>query len=215
MSERIFAIGDIHGCFSMLEKLIDEIPLNPEADRLVFIGDYIDRGPHSMEVVDYIIALQDEYRVTCLLGNHEEMLMDYLERPNEETRSLFFLNGGGETAGSYNRRGKGDGKLIDVPEEHQSFFKSLPLWHETEDYLFVHAGVRPKIPLEKQSRADLLWIRTEFIYASHGLGKTVIFGHTPFGAPFMADDKIGIDTGAVYGGNLTCIELPSRNVYQV
>ena len=216
MSERIFAIGDIHGCFSMLEELLDSIPLDPAEDRLVFIGDYIDRGPHARQVVDHIISLKEEYKkVTCLLGNHEEMFMDYLERPDEDTRSMFYLNGGGETVRSYGRRDKQGDEQINLPARHRSFFKSLPLWYETGDYLFVHAGVRPGIELAKQSRKDLLWIRNEFIFSSHEFGKTVVFGHTPFSKPIMEANKIGIDTGAVYGGHLTCIELPSRRLYQV
>ncbi|MDD5475039.1 MAG: metallophosphoesterase family protein [Syntrophales bacterium] len=214
--ERIFAIGDIHGCFDMLEELLDMIPMDRRRDRLLFIGDYIDRGARSREVVDLIIDLKRRNKkVTCLMGNHEEMLMNYIDRPDEDSRTIFFQNGGRATATSYGYRGgKGD-EIINVPQQHREFFKSLLPIYETEEYIFVHAGLRPKIEPSKQNRKDLLWIRNEFIHSSFDFGKTVVFGHTPFSYPFLEDHKIGIDTGAVYGGSLTCIELPSRVIYQV
>ncbi len=200
----------------MLRELMETIPLDHERDRLVFIGDYIDRGTQSREVVDYILNLKKRHKkVTCLMGNHEEMLLNYLERPDENNRSMFFLNGGRATAKSYGYRGKGGDELINVPRRHRSFFKSLLPIYETEQYIFVHAGLRPRVPLDEQSRKDLLWIRNDFIHSTWDFGKTVIFGHTHFSDPFFADNKIGIDTGAVYGGRLTCLELPSRRIYQV
>lgn len=214
--ERIFAIGDIHGCLTMLQELVSKLPLDGRTDRIIFIGDYIDRGAQSREVVDFIIDLKRRCKhVTCLLGNHEEMLMNYLEGHDEESRSIFFVNGGRATALSYGYRGgKGD-EIIKVPRQHREFFKTLLPLYETEDYLFVHAGLRPGTDPARQDRRDLLWIRDEFIHSTFDFGKTVIFGHTPFSVPLMEDNKIGIDTGAVYGGNLTCIELPSRRIYQV
>lgn len=214
--ERIFAIGDIHGCFDKLEKLMGLLPLQHENDRLVFIGDYIDRGPRSRDVVDFVIDIRKRFeKVTCLLGNHESMLLQYLNHPCEESRSLFFLNGGDATAASYEYRIQEGEKMLDIPTEHLDFFRTLHLFYETPEYIFVHAGLRPGIPLREQSPDDLVWIRHKFIYSDFDFGKAVVFGHTPFSRPLIEDNKIGIDTGAVYGGSLTCVELPSRTVYEV
>ncbi len=214
--ERIFAIGDIHGCFDKLEKLMGILPLKHENDRLVFIGDYIDRGPRSRDVVDFVIDIRKRYeKITCLLGNHESMLLQYLDRPGSETRSLYFLNGGDATAASYGYCEPPEEDMIDIPTEHLDFFRSLLPFYETPDYIFVHAGLRPGVPLREQSLDDLVWIRHEFIYSDFDFGKTVVFGHTPFSSPLIEDNKIGIDTGAVYGGSLTCVELPSRTIYEV
>ncbi|MCK9527848.1 MAG: serine/threonine protein phosphatase [Syntrophales bacterium] len=214
--ERIFAIGDIHGCITMLEELVALLPLDKDADRLLFIGDYIDRGMHSKEVVDCIIDLKQRCkRVTCLLGNHEEMLMNYIEGQDKEAEYVFLRNGGTATVLSYGYRDDGNDRIIDVPPPHLEFFETLLPLYETDDYIFAHAGLRPGTDPAGQDRSDLLWIRGEFIHSSYDFGKTVVFGHTPFASPLLEDDKIGIDTGAVYGGNLTCIELPSRKIYQV
>jgi len=209
--KRYFAIGDIHGCLSPLERLMEEIrPLVvPEEDALVFIGDYIDRGPESRQVVELILRIKEEFpNVICLKGNHEDMFLTWVLTGRDY--ELYLYNGGGTTIRSYLSQGK-----FSLPEEHLRFFQSLPLYYETEDYIFVHAGLRPGVPLEQQDPFDLFWIREEFIYSNYDFGKTVIFGHTPFRKPFVTDRKIGIDTGAVYGGALTCVELPARKFYSV
>ena len=213
MTGRILAIGDIHGCRDQLEKLLGRIAYDPAADTLVFVGDYIDRGPHSRGVIDTLLKLKASCPgMVCLKGNHEAMLLDYyLEGRGEQQ---FFWNGGLATLDSYGltpadiRSGRG------LPEDHLDFLRSLPLYHEAGDCLFVHAGLRPGVPLASQSPADLLWIRYEFIDSEADFGWTVIFGHTPLPAPLIEAHKIGIDTGAVYGGRLTCVELPSRKIYQ-
>ena len=212
--ERIFAVGDIHGCSHLLRRLLDRIPFDPKADTLLFLGDYLDRGPDVRGTVETILRLKGTSdNVICLRGNHEQMFLDcYLEGRDEE---LFLANGGAETLSSYGLTlaetltGKG------FPEEHLLFLASLPLYHETAEYLFVHAGLRPGIPLAEQSPDDLLWIRYEFIDSDWNFGKTVVFGHTPLYEPLLGRERIGIDTGAVYGGQLTCIELPSRKIFQV
>jgi serine/threonine protein phosphatase 1 len=212
---KIFAVGDIHGCLGHLEQLIPMLPIDREQDLLLFIGDYIDRGSYSREVVDYVIHLRDHFcPCVCLIGNHEQMFLDYLagrEQPN------FLYNGGAETLLSYGMGGGRQVTTADLPPGHEAFFRSLSYLYETDDYIFVHAGLKPGVPLDRQEPYDLIWIRFEFIRSSFDFGKTVIFCHTPLSRtePFNGLKKIGIDTGAVYGGRLTCLELPDMKLYQV
>ncbi len=216
MVERILAVGDIHGCYLKLTKLMEKIKLNSEKDILVFLGDYIDRGDQSKEVVDYLIELKKQWPSTVfLLGNHEQMLQEFL---GGENINPFLVNGGKKTLDSY----FGDNRLVSsqdprtiFPSNHLEFFNSLSPYFEWEDYIFVHAGLREGISLENQELFDLLWIREEFYFSKYDFGKTVIFGHTPFQKPFIYQNKIGIDTGAAYGNKLTCIELPAMKFISI
>ena len=211
---KIFAIGDIHGCLRHLQEMMEIIDPDPWKDTLVFIGDYIDRGPDSRGVVDFVIDLRFKFRNTvCLLGNHERMFLNC--HVFGVDRELFLRNGGRETLRSYGTVRGPRGQAADVPENHMEFFRSLESRWETEEYIFVHAGLRPHVPLEEQSVDDLIWIRHEFFLSTYDFGKTVVFGHTPFGEPFVVNGKIGIDTGAVYGGKLTCLELPDMKFHFV
>jgi serine/threonine protein phosphatase 1 len=211
MSEKIFAIGDIHGCRAHLERLLEVMPINSE-DRLIFIGDYIDRGPDSEGVVTVVESVRRKYPQTvCLMGNHEQMLLDFL---SGQDPSLFLYNGGKTTLNSYGCDDLEDAKAH-IPKNHLIFYQNLLLFYETEDYIFVHAGLRPNIPLNQQNPTDLLWIRDEFYVSRFKFQKKVIFGHTPFSEPLVRRDKIGIDTGVVYGNKLTCLELPDMRFYQV
>jgi len=202
---KIFAIGDIHGCAGKLKALMDKIPIDYANDHLVFIGDYIDRGPSSFEVVDYLVDLKHRHpEIVFLKGNHEDMLQKYLAGSD---RFTYLFNGGQQTLDSYlNRQNKTE--FSPIPSDHLEFYKSLVLYYQTEDYIFVHAGIRPKIPLEKQNPDEILWIREDFIHSKMDFGKRVIFGHTPYSEPLVQPNKIGIDTGAVYGNLLTCVQLP-------
>lgn len=207
---KIFAIGDIHGCFDKLLSLMAQLRVNKERDTLIFLGDYIDRGPQSMDVVDYLIRLsQHGYQAVFLKGNHEAMFQDYLKGRDKFT---FLINGGGETLGNYMQNIDRSNDFV-IPPSHTEFFKSLRLYYETDSYIFVHAGLAPKVPLQQQREKDLLWIRDSFIHSACDFGKIVIFGHTPFQRPFVTKNKIGIDTGAVYGNKLTCVELPTQKFY--
>jgi serine/threonine protein phosphatase 1 len=214
MTGRILAIGDIHGCNYLLNLLLDRVGIDPHKDTLIFLGDYLDRGPDAQGVIDTLLDLKKDCpNLVCLQGNHESMFLNYYLRGQDE--ELFLSNSGLCTLDSYGltladiRAGTG------FPEHHLSFLLSLPLCYETEELFFVHAGLRPGIPIAQQSPEDLLWIRSEFIDARWDFGKTIVFGHTPFRKPLIERNKIGIDTGAVYGGCLTCIEFPSRRIYKV
>lgn len=208
-TKHYYAIGDIHGCMDKLLSLMDNIRLRAETDTLVFLGDYIDRGPNSYEVVEYLIELQAKYPKTIFLkGNHEEMLEKYLEGPDRYT---YLVNGGQITLENYLIRQKPPEPPI--PETHLNFFNSLYSYYETDQYIFVHAGLREHVPLEDQSLDDLFWIREGFIESRADFGKQIIFGHTPFPEPLVHPNKIGIDTGAVYGNYLTCVKLPDMEFF--
>ena len=210
--EKIFVIGDVHGCLEMLKRLIDKIEWNPANDRLIFIGDYIDRGENSKGVIDFILKLkEDSTLIQCLIGNHEQMFLDYLSGVDPQSS---LLNGGLSTLRSYEEmRRSQDDPLI--PPSHLDFFSSLLSMIELEHYYIVHAGFHPNIGIEDQSLNDMIWIREEFIYSDYDFGKVVIFGHTPFNSPLVMKNKIGIDTGAVFGNYLTCLELPEEKFHLV
>ena len=208
--QKIFAIGDIHGCFDKLQSLLAKIHIDFARDSLVFLGDYVDRGPDSFEVVEYLTGLKRRYpQIVFLKGNHEEMLLDYLLGVDQMG---YLLTGGRQTMDSYLKQPSAAGSDT-IPTAHRDFYETLTLYHETEQYFFAHAGLKPKVLLADQSPHDLLWIRQEFIRSTYDFGKQVVFGHTPLPKPLVTPNKIGIDTGAVYGGKLTCVELPVMNFY--
>ncbi len=210
--QKTFIIGDIHGCITLLEKLIQHIRWDPDHHRLIFLGDYIDRGENPKAVVDFIIQLTHESdAVDCLMGNHESLFIHYL---NTGDLRLLLANGGESTVRSYGIEGYRPAAPL-LPPDHLDFYRSLKLVIELEDYIAVHAGLRPGVALEDQVPVDLLWIRNEFIRSTHDFGKTVVFGHTPFRKPMVMKNKIGLDTGAVYGNMLTCLELPSGQFLSV
>ncbi|NJC87151.1 MAG: serine/threonine protein phosphatase [Desulfuromonas sp.] len=204
---RLLAVGDIHGCRTQLRALLDEVAAN-EHDQLVFLGDYIDRGPDSAGVIDDLLAVRERLPATVFLrGNHEQMLLDVLAGDNPAT---FLFNGGAQTIASYRARGGWPPRA-----DHAAFFAQLPTYYATGRFLFVHAGLRPGRPLEEQQAEDLLWIRAEFLDSSYDWGRTVVFGHTPRDVPLLAANRIGLDTGCVYGGRLTCCDVLSGHCWQV
>ncbi len=211
---KIFAIGDIHGCHQTLNELLDLI--NPRAgqDRIVFLGDYINRGPCSKEVIEQIISVKKTYPGTItLMGNHEQILLASLAGGETD----FFLRmGGKQTLASYGlKENESSSLLARIPASHLAFLENLMfLWH-TEDYIFVHAGLQPGLHLSQQSAQWCCWARDDFINSNFDFGRKIIFGHTPFSNPLMTDNKIGIDTGTVYGGKLTCLVLPERELIKV
>ncbi len=201
-----YVIGDIHGCLAPLQALMAKLPIRKNDD-LLFIGDYIDRGPDAKGVVDYVLDLRRsrQGKVICLMGNHEWMLLNYLDGTDPVS---WLQNGGHATLASYGGEHK-------IPPAHLEFFRNLSPVHRTEEYLFVHAGIRPGVPLEQQNPEDMLWIRREFYLAAVHFAPPVVFGHTPLREVMLLPDRIGIDTGCVYGGKLTCLVLPGREVIQV
>lgn len=212
---KIFAIGDIHGCFDKLQRLILEIKADPVNDTLVFIGDYIDRADGGRDVVDYILKLRKTFQnVICLRGNHESMLLRFLDGVEDD---IYLANGGFATLKAYGilRSDAPKVRKKKIPPDHLKFFKTLLPYYETDQFIFVHAGLIPGRELNEQSLHDMQWIRQTFIDSNDDFGKRVVFGHTHFSEPLVEDNKIGIDTGAVYGGRLTCVELPALKFYQV
>jgi len=211
--DKLFVIGDIHGQLGMLENLMAKIPWRPDKDALVFLGDYVDRGPDSRGVVDYILSLTRSYsRIGCVLGNHERMLLDYLAGVN---KALYLANGGLTTLKEY-ARDKRSGttlRLIEIPRDHKAFYASLKSYFEIEDYYLVHAGFRPGTSMARQTETDMMWIREPFISSTFDFGKKIVFGHTPFLKPLVMKNKIGLDTGAAYGRRLCCLELPAEKFY--
>ncbi len=216
---KTYVIGDIHGCLYELSCLIESLPLEP-LDRLIFLGDYLDRGPDPKGVVSYLIEWQQsgDQEVIFLKGNHEDMFLSYLGLPGQYGEMLLF-NGGWTTLASYGvvERDRSHEEIVSlIPPNHLEFFMGLKTFYLMEPFLFVHAGIHPLKPLAQQSAEELLWIRTEFIFSRHFLPYTVIFGHTPqnevlFDLPY----KIGLDTGLVYGNELSCLEVHEKVLYQI
>ncbi len=211
--KKTFVIGDVHGCLEELDRLLTQIQPNLKQDRLVMLGDYIDRGPHSCQVVSKLMQLQQQFgkeHVVLLRGNHEQMAIDYYENGN----SCFLYNGGQATLRSFVNNGEDLAHHID-------FFQGLPLYFEDDHFIYVHGGIKHGCAMEEQIESDLLWIREEFFLTSQREEKTVIFGHTPTNTitgrydPFFGHGRIGIDTACVYGGYLTALELERGQVIGV
>jgi serine/threonine protein phosphatase 1 len=215
MSGDIYVIGDIHGCLAPLKRLLENLEPDLHEDRLVFVGDYIDRGPDSRGVVDYILGLRARYpadNIICLRGNHEVMFADFLAGRNRE---LFLFNGGMGTLSDYWGKNWDEQTEFVLPLDHQRFYRDLLPFYAIDGYIFVHGGLRPGVPLSEQVDSDLYWIRGDFIAATEDFGGKVIFGHTPFKQPLILPNKIGIDTGLVYGNFLTCLKLPQEDFFFV
>lgn len=220
---KYYAIGDVHGLDYELKELLDKIPLT-KSDVLIFMGDVIDRGSNPKRVVDTILEMKSlGYNVVTLMGNHEDVFLSYKNRNTQRgTNNASYcysrikgsyyplLSGGLATLESYNHNSY-------MIECHIKYYSNLKLYYETQHYIFVHAGLRPLVQLDKQTRYDMLWIRDEFIESKFAFGKTIVYGHSVLSMknPVYNYSKIGIDTGAVFGGRLTCLCLPDHNVYQV
>jgi serine/threonine protein phosphatase 1 len=220
--QRVYAIGDVHGRSDLLRRMIDLIKQDVAGYTgtvtLVMIGDYIDRGPDSGGVVS---LLQNEvsqaWNTVFLRGNHEQAMLDFGEDP--EGRPEWLAWGGVQALESYDvtpygARGLRDPKALAAELEHalaeqghRAFYEATRLHHVIGPYLFVHAGVRPRVPLTKQMPEDLLFIREDFVGRPHGLPYVVVFGHTIMRAPLNEPDRIGIDTGAYQSNVLTAVVL--------
>ena len=215
---RSYVIGDIHGCLDELGYLIEGLPLET-CDRLIFLGDYIDRGPDSNGVISFLLELENAgYELIFLKGNHEDMFLSYLGLGGQHG-DMFLYNGGRATLASYGYSSPiplPDEALSVIPSGHLKFYARLATFYVMEPFLCVHAGIHPLKSLKDQTESELFWIRNQFIYSSHTLPYTILFGHTPqndvlYDLPF----KVGLDTGLVYGNKLTCLETTEKVLYQV
>jgi serine/threonine protein phosphatase 1 len=223
----LYAVGDIHGELGKLDALLERLPL-ASGDRLVFLGDYVDRGPASRQVVDRLIEIERHYSCVFLLGNHESMFLNFLGYEDKAYfgGDAFLLNGGDRTLWSYGYfdQDNPDRKRFELPPEHEVFFRRLVLHHLEGDYLFLHAGLGDELLQQNDVRyalrrarvEDLLWNRSVGDLP-HALGITIVYGHTPrtdFQVRWNEPFSIGIDTGAAYGGCLTAIRLPDETIFQ-
>jgi len=220
---RVYAVGDIHGRLELLGRLQEKIAADAEASgasrfTVVYLGDYVDRGEDSRGVVARL-ALRplDGFESVHLKGNHEDFMLRFLD--DVEVGADWVFNGGDSTLASYGVEAPGawagafalentrEALLAALPEAHLSFLQDLKLSHVVGDYIFVHAGVRPGVPLDRQRAHDLMWIRREFLDFDGDFGKVVVHGHTPVKQVDSHLNRIGIDTGAAYGGPLTAVVL--------
>lgn len=210
MPGRTLVVGDIHGCLAHFDALLDAVSLTTD-DHLILLGDYIDRGPDSAGVIKRIIALRARNRLTCILGNHEEMML--AARDSHDKQVDWLQNGGDDTLRSY---AGVRGSLRDVPDDHWNFLQNdLVSFLETETHIFVHANAYPDIPMAEQPDYMLRWERCDVI-AAHESGKTIVCGHTPqkSGRPMNRGYAICLDTNACRGGPLTCLAIESGKIWQ-
>ncbi len=225
---RVYAIGDIHGCLGQLQDLHrsileDAAPAPADmAKTVVYLGDYVDRGEHSREVIEMLLdGPLPGFEHVFLKGNHEETFLQFLD--DDGIGPSWFAYGGDATVDSYGAFGVkagGEGEALDerfpriqaalrsrMPARHLDFLAAAEPYKVIGGYLFVHAGVRPGVPLSQQETQDLYWIRDEFIHSREDHGFQVVHGHTIVGKPEIKRNRIAIDTGACMGGPLTCLVL--------
>lgn len=214
----IWAIGDVHGCVRTLDALLDRLPGDAP---LVFLGDYIDRGPDSPGVLDRLIALDSERTCIFLRGNHDQMLLDYAEGDMDEDDLALWTkhNGGGATLAPYAQRGG-------IPDEHVAFLRATRLFYDTPDAVYVHAGLDPFASVAEQLAEPnpfaLMWTRSHLDVppAERRWEKTVVCGHTPHRQPLDQPNLVLIDTGVFRSaadgfGRLTAVEMPTRRFVSV
>lgn len=225
--ERIYAIGDIHGRVDLLSHLHRQIKEDAESaprnvrKTIIYLGDYVDRGLNSKEVIDLLLVRDlGDFHTVYLKGNHEEILLAFLK--DASIGSGWFAIGGAATALSYGIRIPAEHPSSQrfeyvrrelqarVPDDHMRFLSRLELTYQLGSYLFVHAGVKPGVPLDRQSPHDLLWIRDEFRNWNGGFQKVIVHGHSLSHHPEYGNQRIGIDTGAYATNVLTCLVLQDR-----
>jgi serine/threonine protein phosphatase 1 len=217
---RVYAIGDIHGCADQLAALHAQIAQDLDrrpiaAPLLLHIGDYVDRGPDTSGVIERLCAGSpiDGVPTVNLLGNHENTMMEALAGERAAATDWLFA-GGRPTLESYgvDPGSPREGWRAALPESHLRFLQGLALMHREGGYAFVHAGVRPGVPLDAQARDDMLRMRQPFLYSEADFGAVVVHGHTPVKHPVIRHNRIAIDTGAVFGGKLTCLVLEAKTL---
>jgi len=214
--ERVYAIGDIHGCLDRLvalhELIAEDITARPgERITLVHLGDYVDRGTDSAQVIEWLInqppVPADAF--VNLMGNHEHMMLSAVVGTDKDAPSQWLMNGGADSLLSWGiaRNVPPVEWAAHIPLQHLVFLRDLTISRRIGPYLFVHAGVRPGVALDQQTRQDMLWIREPFLSSRLDHGAVVVHGHTPKHEPIVQPNRIAIDTGAVLGGALTCVVL--------
>ncbi len=217
---RLYAIGDVHGRLDLLKTMHAHIRAdldqNPAQDwRIIHLGDYIDRGPQSRQVLEFLIEAQHDSRVLSLLGNHDDGFLRYLATGN--TEGLFALHGGIDTAHSYgtefdltdaqSARKSHEALVKAVPQSHIDFIRAMPRSLTFGDFFFCHAGVNPVVPLNEQDGEDLIWIRTLFLRWTDPLDKVIIHGHTPQRTVDIQPNRVNLDTYAWKNGLLSAIVI--------
>lgn len=224
-NRRVFAIGDIHGCDDLLEGLIAGMQSvaagDPNPPLFIFLGDYVDRGPASRQVIQRLVSFREAgHNARFLCGNHEESMLNFLSHADNALAWPEY--GGRATLASYgvdapldessaaNWRQVALALREAMPEPHLRFLYSLEDSIELGDYMFVHAGVRPERPLNRQTRRDLRWIREPFLSDQARLDRIIVHGHTPAQRPYADRRRIGVDTWAYQSGILTGVEFPAR-----
>ena len=219
--QRVYAVGDVHGCLDRLlamhELIAGDLAARPaDSAVLVHLGDYVDRGPDSAGVIARLAAGSPLTKAPAinLMGNHEYMMLAALVSGETSAIELWLANGGADSLSSWGVPRSAQPKEWSsyLPKAHLVFLRDLAVCHELGGYLFVHAGIRPGIPLDRQSRHDLLWIREPFLSSEQPFGPVVVHGHTPRQEPVIRPNRIGIDTGAVMGGALTCAVLEADRI---
>lgn len=223
---KTFAITDIHGCYDELMALYKKLPIDPEKDRMVFLGDYVDRGSQARQVVQQLIDWRKKYpHWVMLYGNHEDLMLDALMYSERVYHSfdLWFNQGGRQTYYSYlpkdlTKYERAISSVKDtIPKDHLEWLAALPRFFEDEKYIYVHGGLTPGKTPEQTDPQELIWIRDEFLLSDYDWGKKVIHGHTPADnlEPDVKKNRIGIDTAVCYAANnkLTAIELPEEKFY--
>lgn len=219
---RVYAVGDIHGRSDVLEKMLAAIAQDAREHPTrhvveIFLGDYIDRGMYSREVIDLLLAPPPTgHERICLMGNHEETLLHFLQDPKILRDWANF--GGYATLASYGipiPDSMSPEKLSilrdalqkNIPETHHSFLRSLKLTHQLGDYLFVHAGIRPHTKLDEQKPQDLLWIRDSFLKHQGFFEQYVVHGHTPIAAPEIRNNRANLDVTGAATNSLCCLVI--------
>ncbi|XSC44921.1 metallophosphoesterase family protein [Bradyrhizobium sp. RDT10] len=221
---RIYAVGDIHGRADLLSEITaridDDIRRRPIAHAVeVYLGDYIDRGPHSRTVIDLLAVRLVANRAVCLRGNHEAVMEGFLQDP--AILQYWLPLGGVQTLASYGIELRDETetasdlrrRFLDAfPRAHELFMQCLRNQFSCGDFLFVHAGIRPEIPIAQQDVNDLIWIRNEFLDSTRSHERLVVHGHTPVPHPDIRNNRINIDTGAWRTGTLTCIAIEESTI---
>ena len=229
---RLYAVGDVHGCSDLLAemhaRIARDLERRPAEDwRVIHIGDYIDRGPDSAGALALLMDYRADPHAEFLLGNHDQFLRDFLKAPDLEEFQLWMFNGGVETLDSFGLDGVDlmfwsretdladvrDQVLAAAPDGLLEFLDGLALYVEHGDYAFVHAGVMPGAPLDEQSDHDLVWIREPFLASDLDHGAVIVHGHTPTETVELHPNRIAIDTGAVFSGELSCLVLEGAERY--